>query len=247
VSVVGGFIMKKFGQFCPLAQAAQLLCERWTLLVVRELVAGSTRFSDLQRGVPLMSPTLLSARLKQLVAAGVVTRSGSKGKYVYELTEAGTELTPIVQLLGAWGHRWVQTSLVVEDLDASLLMWDMRRSVNPDAFPKHRIVVQFEYPDASEGANEWWLVSENGGVELCLNEPGGDVDVVVRSPLAAMTAVWTCQTTFEDAVKKGDIKAFGDEKLTQRLPEWLQASALSQLGSSGKAPEVDWKTMEVRP
>jgi len=114
--------MKTFGQFCPLAQAAQLLCERWTLLVVRELVAGSTRFSDLQRGVPLMSPTLLSARLKQLTAAGVVARTGNKGKYSYELTEAGRELTPIVQLLGAWGHRWVQTSLVVEDLDASLLM-----------------------------------------------------------------------------------------------------------------------------
>ena len=133
--------MKKFGQFCPLAQATQLLCERWTLLVVRELVAGSTRFSELQKGVPLMSPTLLSTRLTQLTEASVVSRSGKKGKYTYELTEAGNELTPIVQLLGVWGHRWVPTSLVVEDLDASLLMWDMRRSVNPAAFPEHRIVV----------------------------------------------------------------------------------------------------------
>jgi len=167
-------------------------------LVVRELVAGSTRFGDLQRGVQLMSPTLLSARLKQQLAAGDVARSGSKGKYVYELTEAGRELTPIVQLLGAWGRRWVQTSLVVEDLDASLLMWDMRRSINPEAFPEHRIAVQFEYPDASEGAKKWWLVSENGGIELCLNEPGGDVNIVIRSPLAAMTAVWTCQVQFID-------------------------------------------------
>jgi len=97
-----------------------------------------------------MSPTLLSARLKQLIAAGVVSRSGDKGKYSYQLTEAGQELTPIVQLLGAWGHRWVQTSLVVEDLDASLLMWDIRRSVNPDAFPEHRVAVQFEYADATK-------------------------------------------------------------------------------------------------
>lgn len=126
--------MKSFGQFCPLAQASQLLCERWTLLVVRELIAGSTRFNELQKGVPLMSPTLLSSRLKQLCDAGVVTKSGAGGKASYELTEAGLELAPIVKLLGAWGHRWVQTSLVVEDLDASLLMWDMRRSVNPDAF-----------------------------------------------------------------------------------------------------------------
>ena len=234
--------MKSFGQFCPLAQAAQLLCERWTLLVVRELVAGSTRFSDLQRGVPLMSPTLLSARLKQLVAAGVVARSGSKGKYVYQLTEAGQELKPVVQLLGAWGHRWVRTSLVVDDLDASLLMWDMRRSVNPDAFPNHRVVVQFEYPDASEGARDWWLVSENGEIELCLNEPGGDVDVVVRSALATMTAVWTCQMAFTDAVMNGEIEVFGDDQLTARLSDWLQASALSQLGSNMAPPELEWET-----
>ena len=223
--------MKKFGQFCPLAQAAQLLCERWTLLVVRELIAGSTRFNDLQRGVPLMSPTLLSARLKQLTAAGVVEKTGEKGRHSYQLTQAGEELAPIVKALGAWGHRWVQTSLVAEDLDASLLMWDMRRSVNPGAFPEHRVVVQFEYPDASKGAKNWWLVSENGEVELCLNEPGDDVDIVIRSLLARMTAVWTCQKRFGDAVADGDIEVFGDENLVANLPDWLQASGLSLLGA----------------
>jgi hypothetical protein len=147
-----------------------------------------------------------------------------------------------VQLLGAWGHRWVQTSLVVEDLDASLLMWDMRRSVNPDAFPDHRIVVQFEYADASKGAQDWWLVSENGEIELCLNEPGGDVDIVIKSPLDTMTAVWTCQKRFADAVKKGEIEVFGDKRLVAKLPDWLQASALSRLGSTGAAPQLDWKS-----
>lgn len=237
--------MKKFGQFCPLAQAAQLLCERWTLLVVRELVAGSTRFGELQKGVPLMSPTLLSARLRQLTDAGVVSRSGKKGKYSYELTDAGQELTPIVQLLGAWGHRWVPTSLVVDDLDASLLMWDMRRSVNPAAFPEHRIVVHFEYPDASRGAKNWWLVSESGHIELCLNDPGDDVDIVIRSPLNSMTAVWTCQEGFADAVAKGAIEVFGDQQLIAKLPDWLQASALSQLGSKGASPQVNWESTGV--
>ena len=213
---------------------------------MRELVAGSTRFSDLQRGVPLMSPTLLSARLKQLTAAGVVARTGNKGKYSYELTEAGQELTPIVQLLGAWGHRWVPTSLVVDDLDASLLMWDMRRSVNPDAFPEHRVVVQFEYADASKGARDWWLVSEDREIELCLNEPGGDVDIVIKSPLATMTAVWTCQMEFDDAVRQGDIEVFGDERLTTRLSDWLQASGLSQLGSQGAVPQLDWESIGVK-
>jgi len=219
--------MKSFGQFCPLAQATQLLCERWTLLVVRELVAGSTRFNELRKGVPLMSPTLLSARLKQLVEAGVITRSGSKNKAVYTLTKAGRELTPIVQLLGAWGHRWVPTSLVVEDLDASLLMWDMRRSINRDAFPEDRIVVQ---------------VSEQGEIELCLNDPGIEVDVVIKSALRTMTAVWTCKIEFDDAVRQGEIEVFGDSALTKNLSEWLQSSALSQLGSLENPPNLDWTT-----
>ena len=232
--------MKSFGQFCPLAQATQLLCERWTLLVVRELVAGSTRFNELRKGVPLMSPTLLSARLKQLVEAGVITRTGSKNKAVYTLTKAGRELTPIVQLLGAWGHRWVPTSLVVEDLDASLLMWDMRRSINRDVFPEDRIVVQFEYPDASKGAQDWWLVSEHGEIELCLNDPGIEVDIVIKSALRTMTAVWTCKIEFDDAVREGEIEVFGDSALTKNLSEWLQSSALSRLGSLDNAPTLDW-------
>lgn len=232
--------MKSFGQFCPLAQATQLLCERWTLLVVRELVAGSTRFNELQKGVPLMSPTLLSTRLKQLVHAGVITRTGSKNKGEYKLTEAGRELTPVVQLLGVWGHRWVPTSLVVEDLDASLLMWDMRRSINREVFPDHRVVVQFEYADASRGAKDWWLVSEHGAIELCLNDPGCDVDVVIKSPLRTMTAVWTCQIEFDDAVREGEIEVFGDSALTKNLSEWLQSSALSQLGSLDYSPNLEW-------
>ena len=187
-----------------------------------------------------MSPTLLSARLKQLLQAGVITRSGSKNKAVYKLTKAGRELTPIVQLFGAWGHRWVPTSLVVEDLDASLLMWDMRRSINRDVFPEHRIVVQFEYPDASKGAEDWWLVSEHGEIELCLNDPGIEVDVVIKSALRTMTAVWTCKIEFDDAVRQDEIEVFGDSALTKNLSEWLQSSALSQLGSLDNPPNRDW-------
>ncbi len=172
--------MKHYGQFCPLAQAAQLLCERWTLIVVRELVAGSTRFTELKHGVPTMSPTLLSTRLRQLVDAGVVERHGEKGQYRYELTAAGRELKPIVEMMGAWGHRWVRSSLNSQDLDAGLLMWDMRRSVDNLAFPAKRVVVQFEYPDAPRGARHWWIISEPDDTDLCLNDPGHEVDVLVR-------------------------------------------------------------------
>jgi DNA-binding HxlR family transcriptional regulator len=233
--------MKPYGQFCPLAQAAQLLCERWTLLVVRELIAGSTRFNELQKGVPLMSPTLLSTRLKQLAEAGVVTISGRKGNATYHLTAAGQELRAIVELLGVWGHRWARSRLVDDDLDAALLMWDMRRSVDASRFPGKRVVVQFEYPDAPKGKRDWWLVSENGEIDLCLSNPGHEVDVVVKAPLKAMTAVWICNRTFNDAVKSGDIRVMGDPRLTAALQDWLRASALSRLGSQGKTPELNWR------
>jgi DNA-binding HxlR family transcriptional regulator len=232
--------MKAYGQFCPLAQATQLLCERWTLLVVRELIAGSTRFSELQKGVPLMSPTLLSARLKQLIKAGVITTKHEDGKHLYTLTEAGIELRSIVELLGAWGHRWAQTNLDPGDLDAGLLMWDMRRSVDPDVFPQNRIVVQFEYPDAPKGARDWWLVSEKGSIDLCLSDPGHEVDILIKSSLADMTAVWTCQRKFKQAVESGDIKVMGDKKLTANLQDWLKSSLLSRLGTLEKIPVLNW-------
>lgn len=233
--------MNSYGQFCPLAQAAQLLCERWTLIVVRELIAGSTRFNEIKKGVPTMSPTLLSARLKQLVAAKVVEQSGSKGNYTYNLTPAGLELRPIVELLGAWGHRWAHSNLDKGDLDAGLLMWDMRRTVDPAVFPSYRVVVQFEYPDAPKGERNWWLVSENGEIDLCLNNPGYDVDILIKCLLKTMTAIWICQQSFREAVKKGDIMVLGDSKLTRKLQDWLRASPLARLGSLDKLPELNWK------
>ena len=230
--------MKTYGQFCPLAQATQILCERWTLIVIRELIAGSTRFSQLQKGVPLMSPTLLSARLKQLTNAGVIERGGRRGKYTYNLTPAGKELRPVIELLGAWGHRWVRSDLKGSDLDASLLMWDMRRSVDPSIFPSRQIVVQFEYSDAPKGARNWWLVSEKGEVDLCLNDHGHEIDILIKSSLKAMTEIWICETTFDDATKKGDIVVMGNPKLARKLQDWLQSSPLSKLGTLDNLPTL---------
>ena len=232
--------MKTYGQFCPLAQATQLLCERWTLIIVRELIAGSTRFNELQKGVPLMSPTLLSTRLKQLTKSGVIALVGNKGNHTYKLTQAGKELRPIVELLGAWGHRWARSDLNSGDLDAGLLMWDMRRSVDPSNFPRHRIVVQFEYPDAPMGTKDWWLVSENGEIDLCLNDHGYDIDILIKCSLKTMTEIWICEQSFNDAVKSGDIKIMGDPKLAKKLQAWLCASPLSRLGTLDTLPKLDW-------
>jgi DNA-binding HxlR family transcriptional regulator len=232
--------MKSYNQFCPLAQAAQLLCERWTLIVVRELIAGSTRFNELQKGVPLMSPSLLSTRLKQLTKAGVVQREGNAGNVRYTLTRAGSELRPVIELLGAWGHRWVRSDLNNNDLDAGLLMWDMRRSIDPSVMPDQRIVVQFEYPDAPKGGQLWWLVADNGEIDLCLNDHGYEIDIIIKSSLRAMTRVWVCEQTFNDAVNQGEIKVMGNPALTSKLESWLRASALSRLGALDELPELHW-------
>jgi len=233
--------MKAYGQFCPLAQATQLLCERWTLIVVREFIAGSTRFSELQKGVPTMSPTLLSTRIKQLIKAGIIIKQGDKGQYTYQLTQAGKELKPIVELLGAWGHRWAKSDLNEGDLDAGLLMWDMRRSIDVSKFPDRKIVVQFEYPDAPKGANLWWLISDKGNVDLCLNDPGFDIDLIINCSLAVMTSVWTCQTDFDQMVKTKQIKILGDDKLAKSLSSWLCSSLLSKLGTLDEMPQLNWQ------
>lgn len=223
--------MNTYGQFCPLAQAAQLLCERWTLIIVRELMAGSTRFSELQRGAPLLSPTLLSTRLKQLIKAGVVEVHEGNSSQTYHLSRSGQELRPIIENLGIWGHHWVGSNLSDGDLDAGLLMWDMRRSVNPQVFPDKRVVVQFEYPDAPQGARDWWLVAESGDIDLCLHDNGYDVDVLVRCSLRTMTEIWTCRRLFNEAVRCHDVDVKGDSKLADRLQAWLRTSALARLGA----------------
>jgi DNA-binding HxlR family transcriptional regulator len=216
------------------------LCERWTLILVREFFAGSTRFSDLQKGVPLMSPTLLSSRLKHLIKSGVVSRNGSKGNHTYHLTQAGRELQPVIELLGTWGHRWAQSDLNDGDLDAGLLMWDIRRTVDPAIFPTHRIVVHFNYPDAPTGAGNWWLISDDGEVDLCLKDPGHDVDILIKCSLKAMTQIWICEKTFKESVASGDITIMGDPKLTGRLQDWLRSSPLAKLGSLDISPTLHW-------
>lgn len=219
--------MPGYGQFCPMAKAAEILCERWSLVVIRELTAGSRHFNDLRRGVPLMSPTLLSRRLKQLEAAGVVARVQDERGIGYELTRAGAELGPLVELMARWGSKWVRRRLSDDDLDAGLLMWDIRRTVDASHFPDRRIVVQFQFADAPAGKREWWLVSRDGMIDLCLENPGFDVDVAVKAPLHVMTAVWMRDVTFQVARRSLGLTITGKRDLCRSFPEWLGASVLA--------------------
>ena len=208
--------------------------------MVRELIAGSTRFSELQKGVPLMSPSLLSSRLKLLTKAGVIKRNESKTGHVYKLTAAGEELRPVVELLGAWGHRWVRSDLNDSDLDAGLLMWDLRRSIDSSHFPDHRVVVQFEYPDAPKGRRDWWLISESGEVDLCLDDRGFEVDILIKCSLKVMTAIWICEKSLNEAIKNGAVVVIGPKKLVSRMQDWLRSSPLSRLGSLDNPPQLQW-------
>ncbi|MGH6854799.1 MAG: winged helix-turn-helix transcriptional regulator, partial [Aestuariivirga sp.] len=155
-----------YKQFCPVAMAAEILCTRWTMVLLRELVAGSTRFNDLRRGVSRMSPTLLSQRLKELEAAGIIARrrlKSEKGVFEYHLTESGKDLGPVIEAMGFWGHKWFETSLSLKNLDPSLLMWDMRRNLNPSPLPDGRTVIQFLYHELPVSKRSWWLVVAKHG------------------------------------------------------------------------------------
>jgi DNA-binding HxlR family transcriptional regulator len=217
-----------YGQFCPVSMAAEILCTRWTALVVREMLCGSTRFNDLRRGVPRMSPALLSKRLKELEKAGVIVTVPQKGGSVeYHLSPAGEELRPIILGMGFWGQRWVESQLTLRNLDPSLLMWDMRRKLNPDPLPPGRCTIQFLYPELPETQRNWWLVVDEGKVDLCGFDPGYDVNLLVRSSLRTMTAIWMGLAAIPHELAAGRLELEGDRPVAKAIQQWLSLSTFA--------------------
>lgn len=196
------------------------------MVLLREFIAGSTRFNDLRRGVPKMSPTLLSQRLKDLEAAGIVKRQpvpSGKGVFDYHLTEAGRDLREVVIAMGMWGQKWVESSLSLENLDPSLLMWDMRRNLNVNPLPTGRKVIQFVYHDLPSTKQNWWLVIENDGeVDLCWADPGFEVDLFVSTDLKTMTAIWMGVT--DVAAERERFEFTGSREISSTLQTWLGLS-----------------------
>lgn len=215
-----------YRQFCPVAMAAEVLCTRWTIVLLRELIAGSTRFNDLRRGVPRMSPALLSQRLKDLQLAGVVAKvTGAGGAVEYRLTEAGKELQPIVEAFGIWGQRQVKAEVSLEHLDVQLLVWDMHRNLNTTPLPKRRVVIQLIFTDLPPvQRNAWLIVEPEGGVDLCASDPGFDVDLYISVDLRTMTAIWMGYDTVSRAVAAQRMNLTGDEGLARDMQSWLGLS-----------------------
>ena len=218
--------MGSYHQFCPVAKAMELLDERWTMLIVRELVTGSQHFNDLRRGVPRMSPTLLSKRLHQLVRAGIVTREASGHEVRYVLTEAGQELRPVVEALGAWGIRWIG-ELGDRDLDPKLLLWDMRRNIDHDAVPAGRSVVAFDFADVPAPLRHWWLVLTRNEADVCDADPGYPVSVSVHTTLRRMTDVWLGNLTWAQAQRAGTFEVLGPATLRRAVPHWFTLSTFA--------------------
>lgn len=220
-----------YGQFCPVAMAAEIICTRWTALLLRELLCGNHRFNDLRKGLPRISPTLLSKRLKELEEAGVVVQLKDQGAASgeYHLTEAGEDLRPIIMSLGTWGQRWVDSNLSLKNLDPTLLMWDMRRGINPEPLPKRRVTIRFTYPELAESRRNWWLVVEpTGENDLCQVDPGHEVDVFVTGALRSMTSVWMGVTTMAGEIEKGNIQLDGNRQLIQSMQLWLGLSPFAK-------------------
>ena len=213
--------MKGYGQFCPIAKASEVLGERWTNLVIRELGAGSETFNDLRKGLPLMSPSLLSSRLKALESRGIVDRNEDDGHVRYNLTKAGDELINIIWQLGTWGHRWVRSDLSKEDLNPSVLVWDIHRTIDTGFFKEERVVIKFEFTDYTSEFRYWWLVIKEGDVDVCMKDQGFNVDLTISSDLKTLTAVWIGDTTIMKTMREKSVVVTGSAHLKKNIAVWL--------------------------
>lgn len=222
--------MKSYGQFCPVAKAAELFCERWNALIIRDLAHGTRRFSDLQRGVPLMSPSLLSSRLKWLIDEGVVTREGER-RSLYTLTDAGREFVPLVEALGVWGQRWTRRELRDHEVDLGLLVWSLESSSNPNAFGAKRCLIRLELTDQIDSKRLWWFLNQKGKCELCVDDPGGEVNLYLGCSLPDAIYVIRGDLTPQAAIDQQRLEVIGDSWARRAFPKWLNLSPITQVAS----------------
>lgn len=219
--------MPRYGQFCPVAKAAEILGERWTLLIVRELLFGSTRYADLKRGLGRISPSVLSQRLKTLCDAGVVVkRRGKDGTPQYILTECGRELQTLVETAGTWGQRWARSSMTKDELDLDLLVLDMERNINPTPFPNHTVLCM-TFGDVPARLKRWWVLIDDGKVEICTDPPGRTPLIRLETSLRTMARIWIGDVTFQQAIEGGLLDYEGPDKYRKKAKEWLRLSSLA--------------------
>jgi DNA-binding HxlR family transcriptional regulator len=219
--------MKGYGQFCPVAKATEVLGEKWTPLIIRELITDDQSFNDLRKGVPLMSPSLLSSRLKSLENCGVIERNKTAKGVIYSLTEAGEELSPVIEQLGIWGQRWARSDMSKKDLDPSLLMWDAHRRIDTSYFPDERSVLRFEFVDYPSKLRLWWLVIADGEVDICLKDPGHEVTLYIQSTLKTMTRIWMGDLSVSKAKRDKLLNIKGNMAIKNSMSSWIGCSVFA--------------------
>jgi DNA-binding HxlR family transcriptional regulator len=214
----------RYGQFCPVAKATEILGERWTILIIRELLLGTTRFTELQRALSQISPTLLTKRLNQLQDAGLLVRKKlpEQRRTEYHLTPAGRELMPVVAGLGEWGMKWARGQMNEDELDVELLMHDFSRRIDETQLPGGRTVIKFSFSGLSQFAHWWLVLEENGERELCVNNPGKEVDIELRSDLRTMTEIWAGDTEIRTVKNSGKLTLTGNPGLIRTVSSWLR-------------------------
>jgi len=214
--------MSGYGQFCPVAKASDIIGERWTVLILRELLLGTTRFNDFQRALSRISPTLLSKRLKELEKKGLIVRKRSPGqeRHEYQLTACGRELEPIIEHLAVWGMRWARGQMTDSELDVEFLMWDLQRRLQTDHLPNGETVLCFTF-DELEKFKTWWLVACRGEVDLCTESPGKDVDLYINTGVRTLAGVWRGDLDLKTALREKQIRVHGNIHLARAMPDWL--------------------------
>jgi len=218
----------KYGQFCPIAKANEILGEKWTILIVRELIMGARRFSEFQRGLGDISPALLTARLKSLERDGLAVRrriSGQRG-FEYYPTEACEALLPTLLAMGEWGLLWARHNLVDSDIDPELLMLYLERSIDPEKLTGNESTIKFKFRDLA-GQQDWWLLVKERRVDLCLTDPGRDVDVYLACTLRTMHDLWMGDRSYRDAISAGDLVVEGEPALLRNISSWLRPSVFA--------------------
>ncbi|NNF05411.1 MAG: helix-turn-helix transcriptional regulator [Candidatus Eisenbacteria bacterium] len=217
-----------YGQYCPLSLAAEVLAERWTILVISRVMDGCYRFNEIHRGLPKMSASLLSQRLRQLETAGVLHAREELGKpgYTYSLTQAGEDLRPLVENLAVWGQHWAR-DLTQADLDPRFLLWSMHLRLDVEKMPPGRTVLEFEFANAPADCRRFWIVNDAGKVEMCLSHPGFDVDLSLHADLLLFVETWRGFRDLRSEIRRGAIKLTGPTKLKRAFPSWLMLSSLS--------------------
>ncbi len=222
--------MNKSGSLCPAVKAADMIGDRWILLILREFFMGASRYKDFQNALPRISPTVLSNRLKQLETNGMIIKKSNAGQKSteYHLTRCGRELAPLIDQMSRWGLRWARRRICDEDLDAGSFMWDFHRSLKIEELPDGETVISISFSDV-DMHNRWWVIADTDKVELCTDDPGKDVDLYISSELAALAEVWMGDIGIRDAMDDHSIMITGSSHLMRTISSWIPQSRYAKV------------------